>query len=92
MSTLTLRVVTSDGINQNVACDSVSLWMAPDVRGRGEGSIGIRKDHIDAVIALGEGPLAAYLEGKDVFSARTKGGVAIVQQNTVTVVTPHLAG
>ncbi len=90
MSPLTLKIVTSEGDNQTIACDSVNLWMAPDSKGKGEGSFGIRKGHVEAVIALGNGPLEAHLEGKSVFSARTEGGFATILKDTVTVVTPKI--
>ena len=90
MSPLLLEIVTPEGVDRQFECDSISLWMAPDTRGKGEGSLGIRKGHIESVIALGNGPLTARLDGKTVFSAQTEGGFATVQQDKVTVVTPHL--
>jgi F0F1-type ATP synthase epsilon subunit len=90
MSTITLKIVTPEGIDRTFACDSVVLWMAPDSNGHGEGSVGIRKDHAEAVIAVGNGPMKAFLEGKMVFSAETQGGFATVLENIVTVVTPHI--
>ena len=90
MSSLTLKIVTPDGVNQTVLCDSVSLWMAADAKGKGEGSLGIHKGHTEAVIALGKGPLFANLEGKRVYSAHTDGGFATVLADTVTIVSPHI--
>lgn len=90
MSALTLKVVTPEGVDRTLECDSVSLWMAPDTKGRGEGSIGIRKGHTAAVIALGNGPVHAVLEERTVFSAATDGGFATVLNDTVTVVSPHI--
>ena len=87
MSALTLKVVSPDGLNRTVECDGVILWMAPDRSGKGEGSIGIRKDHVNAVIALGSGKIEAHLDGKTVYSGRSEGGFATVLDNTVTVVT-----
>lgn len=91
MSALTLKIVTPDGTDQSVDCESVILWMAGNSKEKGEGSIGIRKDHTDAVIALGNGPLQALDNGKVVFSGRTQGGFATVFKNVITVVTPHLS-
>ena len=89
MSPLTLKIVTRDGVDRTVSCDSVTLWMAPDSRGKGEGFIGIRKGHVDTVIGLGNGKTEAHLDGQLVFSAVTEGGFATVLNDTVTVVTPH---
>lgn len=90
MSALTLKIVTPEGVDQTIDCDSVSLWMAPDSKGKGEGSIGIRKNHVNAVIALGNGPVTAHLQGSTVFSARSEGGFATVLNNVITVVSQHL--
>lgn len=90
MSALTLKVVTPEGTDRTLECDSVSLWMAPDAKGRGEGSIGIRKGHTGAVIALGTGPVRAALGEKTVFSAEADGGFATVLNDTVTIVSPHI--
>ncbi len=89
MSELTLKIVTPEGVDESVECDSVSLWMAPDSRGKGEGSIGIRKGHVDAVIALGNGKIEARRNGAAVFSAETEGGFATILNDTVTVVSTH---
>ena len=90
MSALTLKIVTPEGTDRTFDCDSVSLWMAPDSKGKGEGSIGIRKDHVNAVIALGNGPVTAHLQGNTVFSAQSEGGFATVMDNVVTVVSQHI--
>ncbi|MBR6090052.1 MAG: hypothetical protein IKP86_08975 [Anaerolineaceae bacterium] len=91
MSTMLLKIVTADGVNRSIGCDSINLWMAPDSSGKGEGSLGIRKDHTEAVIALGNGPLTAYQDGKPVFTARTEGGFATVFSNTITVISRKLS-
>ena len=90
MSSLTLKIVTPEGVDQSIDCDSVSLWMAPDSKGKGEGSLGIRKDHVNAVIALGNGPVTAHLQGDIVFSALSEGGFATVMNNVITIVSQHL--
>ena len=90
MSDLTLKINTPGDDDQIISCDSVTLWMAPDTRGKGEGSIGIRKGHTEAVIALGNGPLTALLGGRTVFSGQTKGGFATVLNDVINVITPHL--
>ena len=86
MSALTLKIVTPDRGSETISCDSISLWMAPDADGKGEGSIGIRKGHTAAVIALGNGPMEAALGGKKVFSAVSDEGFATVADDLVTVI------
>lgn len=90
MSSLKLKIVTPEGENRDIDCDSVILWMAADRNGRGEGSIGIHKGHTDAVIALGCGPLKALQNGNPVFTTKTNGGFATVLNDTITVVTPNI--
>lgn len=90
MSPLTLKIVTPEGTDRTMECDSITLWMAADSQGKGEGSIGIRQGHIESVIALGNGPVKANLGDKTVFSSRTSGGFATVLHNVVTVVSPHI--
>ena len=90
MSALTLRIVTPEAVDRTIECESITLWMAPDSRGKGEGSIGIRKGHTGAVIALGSGPIEAHLAGCTVFAARSEGGFATVLDDVVTVVSPHI--
>ena len=90
MSALTLKIVTPEGVDHSIDCDSVSLWMAPDSKGKGEGSLGIRKDHVNAVIALGNGPVTAQLQGNTVFSAQSEGGFATVMNNVITVVSQQM--
>ena len=90
MSSLTLKIVTPEGVDRTVCCESISLWMAPDTKGKGEGSIGIRKGHVDAVIALGKGPIEGRENGQTIFSAQSDGGFATVLKDVVTIVTPHV--
>lgn len=90
MNPLTLKIVTPEGVDRSIPCDSVILWMAADTRGRKEGSIGIQKGHVNCVIALGNGPVQARSGGAAAFSGETKGGFATVMDDTITVITPHI--
>lgn len=90
MSTFNLSIVTPDGVNQTCACDSVNLLMADDRNGKNGGSIGIRKGHADAVIALDEGEVTAKLEGTVVFHARISGGFAVVKNGNLSVLAETL--
>ena len=88
MSALKLKILTPDGQKLRYSCDSAVLWMAPDEKGKGEGSIGIRSGHAESIIALGNGPLEGRLQGKVLISGKTEGGFAAVLNDKVTVVTP----
>ena len=72
------------------SCDAVNLWEREDRQGRGGGSIGVRKGHLPAVIALAEGgTVRAIANGKTIFEAKIRGGFARVDAESVTVLTPE---
>lgn len=82
---LTLRLAPCDGKSTLVHCDSVRLVAKDGAKGSGGGSLGIRRGHAPALIALARGPVLAYLEGEMVYEAEFSGGVALVEHDTVTV-------
>jgi len=87
MDTLTLVITTADGETQSFACDSVNLISCDDSMGDNGGSIGIRRGHMPAVIALEpDSMIKAMQNGNRVYSAKIGGGFASVRNNTVTVV------
>lgn len=85
MNNLKLKFVTQDGRCEEYPCDSIHLPMTDDKKGRGGGSMGIRKGFPDAVIALKEGTAEAFLEGSTVFFEKISGGFAIVKSGVVTL-------
>lgn len=85
MSPLSLRLVTRDGRCEDYPCDSIRLPMADDKKGRGGGSMGIRKGFPNAVIALQAGRAEALRNGSPVFAARITGGFALVEDGRVTL-------
>lgn len=88
MGELSLRIVTTGGAREPVACDSVHLTVCDDKKGRGGGSYGIRPGHARAVLSLAEdGVLTAFLAGRTVLSGRCRGGFAAVDGREVTAVT-----
>ncbi len=87
MDDLRLTIVTPNKTAAELTCDSVRMEAQDDACGRNGGGIGIRKGHTPAMIALSEGFVTAYREGKCVFRARVKPGYATVRDNTVTVLT-----
>ena len=82
-----LKILSADGRHAELECDSVHLNMAADTDGEGEGSVGIRKGHADALIALAPGGITAYDGGEEIYRARLGRGFASVKQDTVTVET-----
>lgn len=84
-SPLTLRVFAPTGAESAVACDSVRLFVADDGNGKNGGLIGIHRGHTPAMIALGDGPSLAFLQGEKVFEGTFPGGIAVVERDAVTV-------
>lgn len=84
---LTLRIVTPQGVALEIACDSVSLPLADDQSGEGGGSIGVRRGHAKAALALSQGSVSAHAGGKALASTAIEAGFASIENDTVTVIT-----
>ena len=84
---LLLKIVTPTGETANLACDSVHVQVPDDVSGNNGGWVGIRRGHVDSLLALEPGELQALRDGA-VLARYTLGqGFAFVQDDTVTVIT-----
>ena len=81
-----LLVLTPDGEVCRVECDSVRLPV-PDPKNGGEpgGTVGIRRGHTDALVAVFPGKIEAFADGRPVVSCETGGGLAMVGGDRVTV-------
>ncbi len=66
-----------------IECDSVRLSIADSISGKFSGSYGIRRGHARAVLALAPGKISVSLDGREIFSAETQGGFAVVENNEV---------
>ena len=84
---LTLKILSPDGVKGDVSCDSITLTVRDNEKGKGGGSYGIRTGHASSVIATDSGFISARLRGETVFSESFPGGTAFVADNTVTVLT-----
>ncbi|MCR5611235.1 MAG: hypothetical protein K6F68_05310 [Clostridiales bacterium] len=91
MSALTLKIITPTGENPPVGCDSVTVF----ARGAGEdagGSVGIRRGHVPAVIALEENsPIRAKENSAEAFYAAVSGGFLYVKNDVLTVITDSVS-
>ena len=85
--TLTLRVITPDGIALEAVCDSVTLPLSNGVNGEGGGAVGIRRGHIKAIMALSTGVVRASMGGAAIAAAHIGGGLAKVENDMVDVIT-----
>ena len=54
-------VLTPHGKAVDIRCDSVHLVLCDDETGHGGGQVGLRRGHLPAVLALGDGPADALL-------------------------------
>ena len=81
----TVKLITPSGLSAETECDSFVFLMAEDRNGKGEGSIGIRPGHADAVICIAPGPFTARLRGNSVLSGKLGGGFVMVKNSEVTV-------
>lgn len=85
---LFFELITPEGIKFGSECDAVNLFARDNKKGAGGGSVGIRRGHARAIIALDDGKTVnVVLDGKTVFSAAVAGGFADVSDNKVTVIT-----
>ena len=90
---LLFRVLTPQGEKFSGECEAVDLWARDDAEGNGGGSLGFRRGHLPAVVALAEGGRVKAMEGDNtVYSARIRGGYARVDRESVTVLTPEVMG
>lgn len=82
---LRLIVVTPMGEVYSGECDSLHLNTPDGEKGKGGGSVGIRQNHADAMIALQKGIVRAYRSGELCASIDCESGFATVRNNVVTV-------
>jgi F0F1-type ATP synthase epsilon subunit len=88
---LRFRLLTPAGEAYSGPCDDVELTAKDDAAGNGGGSLGIRRGHIPAVVALEEGGrVRVLLEGETVFAAHVRGGFARIDRESVTVLTAEI--
>lgn len=86
MGELTLNIISPKGVYGPVNCDSVQLTVCDDLNGKGGGSYGIRSGHIESLLTLDKGLIKAFLDGKNILTAKCDCGFATVKNNAVTAV------
>lgn len=90
MSVLKLKISTPIGVKGPFECDSVHLPVSDDKEGRGGGLYGVRYGHTDAVLALDEGKIEAFLKSDVVFCGLCSSGFATVGKDMITVVVDRI--
>lgn len=87
---LTLTITTPEE-TRSVRCDAVSFKVPNGENSpNAGGSIGIRRGHTDALMAVDEGRIVARAADNTVLIAEITCGFAVIRQNTVTVITDHI--
>ncbi len=90
---VTLTVSAPDREPITVRCDSVRLIVSDSRDGRTVGgSVGIRRGHIPALMALAPGKVRAYRDGREIFSCETSGGLASVGGDRIAIMTDRFDG
>ncbi len=83
-----LSVYTPGSERYRVRCDSVRFSI-PDSRDGKTlgGSVGIRRGHADALMAVAPGKIEGFSDGEPILSCVVKGGLAIVGGDKVSILT-----
>ena len=86
MDELILKIITPEKSLEAVKCESIRLPVCDNEKGKGAGSYGIRKGHIESLLAVEAGEVKAFSGSELVFSGKCAEGFANVKNNIVTVV------
>lgn len=84
---LLLTVAYPDRTPEKLTCDTVTITVQDNKKGRGGGLYGIRPGHAPALFALDSGKAEARLDGVTVFRRTLGTGYARVEDNRITVIT-----
>ncbi|MBQ3126698.1 MAG: hypothetical protein IJC15_06470 [Clostridia bacterium] len=87
-----LLTITTPDQTRSVRCDAVNFYV-PDspTNPNAGGSIGIRRGHVDALMAVAAGRVSARVGGKTVLAVDTAPGFAVVRRDAVTIITDRVA-
>ena len=81
-----LTVITPGGEPVRARCDSVRLNVPDSRDGKIKGgSVGIRRGHTDALMALAPGKVEGFSDGKRVLCCEIGGGLAVVSGDQMNV-------
>lgn len=89
MKGLKLKIVTPVKTYGPFDCDSVHITITDDMKGKGGGSYGLRTGELDALYALEEGKIEAYISGEKILSGKSGSGFATDEENTITAVVEY---
>lgn len=83
---LTVKIITPEGEKNEIYCDSLTVTVRDNEKGKGGGSYGIRKGHAEALIALSEGKTTAKKGEETVFSEILPEGFLSVKNNYIEII------
>ena len=85
---LTLILTSPDRGETKIVCDSVRFSVPDGEKNpNAGGAVGIRPGHTDALMAVAEGRVFAFSNGKNVFSCTVGAGLAVVTGDSVSILT-----
>lgn len=86
-----LLTITTPDETRTIRCDAVSFTVPhSEARPNAGGSVGIRRGHTDALMAVAEGRIVARAAGEIVLSAAVAPGFAVVRHDQITVITDRV--
>ena len=86
--TIALRLISPDRGELKIDCDSVRFSLPDSKDGKiPGGSVGIRRGHTDALMAVAPGTVLAFSGGKKIFSCEVGAGFAVVSKEGVSILT-----
>lgn len=88
---LIMRIITPDGDDLSVECDSARINISDGVEGSKGGSFGIRRGQAETVFLVAKGKTLAFNKGELIFSAQTGDGFATMDGKTLTVTVESLS-
>lgn len=83
---LTVKIITPEGEKNEIYCDSLTVTVRDNEKGKGGGSYGIRKGHTEALIALSEGMATAKKGEETVFSEILPEGFLSIKNNYIEII------
>lgn len=83
---LTVKIITPEGEKNEIYCDSLTVTVRDNEKGKGGGSYGIRKGHTEALIALGAGRITAKNKEETIFSEILPEGFLSVKNNYIEII------
>ena len=87
---LVLNILSPEETLPAIECDSIHLVISDDEKGKGGGSYGIRPGHINSLISMDEGDVTAIFQGEKVCCAKVSSGLAIVENDVVTIMSDKI--